>query len=98
MVSLLIIRLALWIPFAMVLIIWVLSQSKMYKLIEERHPNDYKKLGEPKLWKFYNPGYTALLFGAVKFPDDYELTGIILTLRVSTILFIMLPLFMVFIP
>lgn len=66
---------------------WIRLQSKIYKIIKEKYPQEYEKLGKPESikikWGFQklSLGYFALLRSAINFPDDPTLNLFIIKLR-----------------
>ena len=55
--------LGMYLGWVILIIMWSWIQSKIYKMIKEKHPQEYEKLGEPRFWKMLNPGATAILYG-----------------------------------
>jgi hypothetical protein len=86
------INMSLGLSLVIIVVLWAWIQSKIYETIKERHPKEYEKLGNPRFWKMWNPGYTAVLYGTIKFPDDPALSGSIIGLRILTI-FMMIIIF-----
>ncbi|MBI2484249.1 hypothetical protein HYV71_03640 [Candidatus Uhrbacteria bacterium] len=74
------------------MILWSWVQARIYKTIKERHPAEYEKLEHPRFWKMWNPGYTAILYGTIKFPDDPALRGVIIGFRILSVILVIMML------
>ena len=80
---------AVWVVYVLIVLIFFLIQNKIYKLIKKRHPEVYKKLGNPSIGKWQNfVAYNSIFYGSIKFKDDIELTRYIIYMRIFAILMV----------
>lgn len=85
-----VIKISIYLLLIVVVPIWFWMQSELYNMIKEKHPEEYDKIGRPVLWSLYNPGYKAILYGKITFPNDLLLSKKIIRFRLFTIFFVVL--------